>query len=329
MTPFSRRALLGAAAFLAAPAIARAQDAAPPAEGPVGDTPSTAPRAAPAPSIVASLPARPGWNRDAFLNAMRAGNRPTEISQASFDAIQARRPAALQRIERYLAARFGAADPTVLRAFAEVPREYFHYMHEGRRSTATDAYETEAKPWAVGYGSALSDYLGQAYMTQVCAPKPDHTVLEIGTGSGFQSALLSRIVAKQYSIEIIAPLGRSVAPIYAPLGYTNVETRVGDGFFGWPEVSGGFDTIIVTCAAQWVPPALLDQLKPGGQLVIPIGQPFRRGQFLYIYSKDADGRVRSRKDVGVYFIPMTGAMMNQRPPQGAPQPEPRPASPPA
>jgi protein-L-isoaspartate(D-aspartate) O-methyltransferase len=185
-------------------------------------------------------------------------------------------------------------------------------MHEGRRSMATDAYETEAKPWAVGYGSALSDYLGQAYMTQVCAPKPDHVVLEIGTGSGFQSALLSRIVAKQYSIEIIAPLGRSVAPIFAPLGYTNVDTRVGDGFFGWPEVQGGFDTIIVTCAAQWVPPALLEQLKPGGQLVIPIGQPFRRGQFLYIYSKDADGRVRSRKDVGVYFIPMTGAMMNQR-----------------
>ena len=189
--------------------------------------------------------------------------------------------------------------------------------HPGRRSTAADAYENEAKPWAVGFGSALSDYLGQAYMTQVCAPKPDHTVLEIGTGSGFQSALLSRIVARQYSIEIIEPLGRSVAPVFAPLGYTNVQTRVGDGFFGWKEVEGGFDTIIVTCAAQWVPPALLEQLKPGGRLVIPIGQPFRRGQFLYIYIKDEDGRVRSRKDVGVYFIPMTGAMMNQPQSRGA------------
>jgi protein-L-isoaspartate(D-aspartate) O-methyltransferase len=233
------------------------------------------------------------------------------MAPASFQAIQSRRPAALARIENYLIARFGEADPAVLRAFAEVPREYFHYMHEGRRSTAADAYESDAKPWQIGYGSAPSDYLGQAYMTQVCAPKPDHVVLEIGTGSGFQSALLSRLVRQQYSIEIIAPLGNSVALVFAPLGYTNVETRVGDGFFGWPEVTGGFDTIIVTCAAQWVPPALLQQLRPGGQLVIPIGQPFRRGQFLYVYSKDADGRVRSRKDVGVYFIPMTGAMMNR------------------
>ncbi len=260
--------------------------------------------------------ARPGlaqsaWTREAYLEAMRAGNRPTEMSQATFNAIQARKPAALRRIESYLRERFREADPEVLRAFAEVPREYFHYLHDSRRSTAGDAYEAEAKPWGLGYGSALSDYLGQAYMTQVCAPKPDHVVLEVGTGSGFQAALLSRIVAKQYSIEIIEPLGRSVAPIFAPLGYTNVETRVGDGFFGWPEVTGGFDTIIVTCAAQWVPPALLEQLKPGGRLVIPIGQPFRRGQFLYIYTKDADGRVRSRKDVGVYFIPMTGAMMNR------------------
>jgi protein-L-isoaspartate(D-aspartate) O-methyltransferase len=255
--------------------------------------------------------AQAAWTREAFLEAMRAGNRPTEMSQATFNAIQARKPAALRRIESYLRERFREADPAVLRAFAEVPREYFHYLHDSRRSTASDAYEAEAKPWGLGYGSALSDYLGQAYMTQVCAPKPDHVVLEIGTGSGFQSALLSRIVARQYSIEIIEPLGRSVAPIFAPLGYTNVETRVGDGFFGWPEVAGGFDTIIVTCAAQWVPPALLEQLKPGGRLVIPIGQPFRRGQFLYIYTKDADGRVRSRKDVGVYFIPMTGAMMNR------------------
>lgn len=253
----------------------------------------------------------PSWTREKYLEAMRASNRPADISVANFQAIQTRKVAALTRIEAYLRARFQAADPAVMRAFAEVPREYFHYVHEGRRSSATDAYETEAKPWAVGFGSALSDYLGQAYMTQVCAPKPDHVVLEIGTGSGFQAALLSRIVAKQYSIEIIAPLGSSIKPMFAPLGYDNVETRVGDGFFGWPEVQGGFDTIIVTCAAQWVPPALLEQLKPGGRLVIPIGQPFRRGQFLYIYTKDEDGRVRSRKDVGVYFIPMTGAMMNR------------------
>ncbi len=266
------------------------------------------------------------WTRDAYLAAMRASGRETSISEQTFSAIQARKPAAMRRIESYLKSRFsGEADPAVLRAFETLPREYFHWNYEGRANGAVNAYESEPKPWGLGYGSALSDYLGQAYMTQICAPKPEHVVLEIGTGSGYQSALLSRIVAKQYSIEIINPLGSAVRNIFAPLGYTNVETRVGDGFFGWPEVQGGFDTIIVTCAAQYVPPALIQQLKPGGRLVIPIGQPFRRGQFLYIYTKDEDGRVRSRKDVGVYFIPMTGAMMNRPRPQGAPNPEPAPA----
>ena len=257
------------------------------------------------------------WNRDAFLAAMRDSGRPIEISEGAFAAIQARRQPTLARMEAYLKSRFGEADPAVLRGFAELPREYFHYNYEARQASPSNAYETEAKPWALGFGSALSDYLGQAYMTQACQPKPDHVVLEIGTGSGFQAAWLSRIVAKQYSIEIIEPLGRGVQRIFAPIGLTNVETRVGDGFFGWPEVTGGFDTIIVTCAAQYVPPALLQQLKPGGRLVIPIGQPFRRGQFLYIYTKDAEGRVRSRKDVGVYFIPMTGTMMKTPAPAGS------------
>jgi protein-L-isoaspartate(D-aspartate) O-methyltransferase len=266
-----------------------------------------------APAIKAQTPA---WNRAAYIEAMAASGRPVEISEGAFAAIQARRQPALARIESYLKSRFGEADPAVVRAFGEVPREYFHYNYEARQNGAANAYETEAKPWAIGFGSALSDYLGQAYMTQACQPKPEHVVLEIGTGSGFQAALLSRIVAKQYSIEIIEPLGRAVQRIFAPIGFNNLETRVGDGFFGWPEVTGGFDTIIVTCAAQYVPPALLQQLKPGGRLVIPIGQPFRRGQFLYIYTKDEEGRVRSRKDVGVYFIPMTGTMMKTPAPAG-------------
>ena len=123
------------------------------------------------------------------------------------------------------------------------------------------------------------------------------------------ASLLSRIVAQAYSIEIIEPLGKAVGKIFAPLGYDNVHSRVGDGYFGWPEVEGGFDIIIVTCAAQYAPPDLFKQLKPGGRMLIPIGQPFKRGQFLYVYTKDADGKVHSRKDVGVFFIPMTGTMM--------------------
>jgi len=280
---------------------AAAQTAAPAA------APATPP--APAPAGAQAGGPLPRWSRDAYIAAMQASGRPHEISAATFDGIQKRKDTALKSIERYLAQRFGKADPAVLKAFAELPREYYHYQYAEKRSIAGETYESEAKPWAIGFGSALSDYLGQAYMTQALQPRPTDTVLEIGTGSGFQSSLLSRIVKSVYSIEIIEPLGKAVAGIYKPLGITNVTTKVGDGFYGWPEVQGGFDSIIVTCAAQYVPPALFKQLKPGGRMLIPIGQPFKRGQFLFIYSKDADGKVTSRKDVGVFFIPMTGAMM--------------------
>ncbi len=256
--------------------------------------------------------ALPGWNRAAYETAMARSGRHVSLTDAQFDAIQTRKPAALHRIADYLKAHLREADPRVMAAFEAVPREYFHYLYDQRRATPGDAYEDNPKPWALGYGSALSDYLGQAYMTQVCQPKPDDITLEIGTGSGFQSALLSRIVRHAYTIEIIEPLGRAVGKIFAPLGYDNVSTRVGDGYYGWPEVAGGFDIIIVTCAAQYAPPDLLKQLKPSGRMIIPIGQPFKRGQVLYIYTKDAAGKVHSRRDVGVFFIPMTGAMMRAR-----------------
>jgi protein-L-isoaspartate(D-aspartate) O-methyltransferase len=248
------------------------------------------------------------WTREAYETAMRESGRPVSLTDAQFDAIQKRKPAALKLIESYLKQRLGNADPAVMAAFGAVPREYFHYIYSERRATPGDAYESDPKPWGLGWGSALSDYLGQAYMTQVCQPKPGDVTLEIGTGSGFQSALLSRIVAQAYSIEIIEPLGKAVSRIFAPLGYDNVHTKVGDGYYGWPEVTGGFDIIIVTCAAQYAPPDLFKQIKPGGRMVIPIGQPFKRGQVLYIYTKDAEGKIHSRRDMGVFFIPMTGAI---------------------
>jgi protein-L-isoaspartate(D-aspartate) O-methyltransferase len=272
----SRRSLLAAAAGFAAPALL--------------------PRGAVAADAAA------GWTREVYERAMAQSGRHVALTDAQFAAIQARRPAALKRIEAYLKAHLGSADPRVMAAFEAVPREYFHYLYDQHRATPGDAYEENPKPWALGYGSALSDYLGQAYMTQVCRPKPEDVTLEIG-------ALLSRIVRRAYTIEIIEPLGKAVSRIFAPLGYENVETRVGDGYYGWPEVEGGFDIIIVTCAAQYAPPDLLKQLKPSGRMVIPIGQPFKRGQVLYIYTKDESGKVHSRRDVGVFFIPMTGAMM--------------------
>jgi protein-L-isoaspartate(D-aspartate) O-methyltransferase len=264
--------------------------------------------AAPAilPAISRAAPGAAGaWTRQAYMDAMAKSGRPVDLTQAQFDAIQARKPAAMKRIETYLKEHLGSADPAVMAAFEAVPREYFHYLYDSHRATPGDAYEDNPKPWALGYGSALSDYLGQAYMTQIAKPKPSDVTLEIGTGSGFQSSLLSRIVSHAYSIEIIEPLGRAVG-----------KTRVGDGYFGWPEVKDGFDTIIVTCAAQYAPPDLFKQLKPGGKLIIPIGQPFKRGQFLYVYTKDQEGKIHSRKDVGVFFIPMTGTMMKTPAPGG-------------
>ena len=275
------------------------------------------------PSASPAWAATTPWTRDAFVDAMAKSGRPVTITEASFQAIQKRKPIALKRIETYLKERLGAADPAVMAAFDAVPREYYHYLYEGRSPTPSDAYEDNPKPWALGYGSALSDYLGQAYMTQVAKPQPGDVTLEIGTGSGFQSSLLSRIVKRAYSIEIIEPLGKAVGKIFAPLGYDNIESRVGDGYFGWPEVKDGFDIIIVTCAAQYAPPELFKQLRAGGRMLIPIGQPFKRGQFLYVYTKDADGKVHSKKDVGVFFIPMTGTMMKTPAPKGA-----QPADPP-
>ncbi len=273
----------------------------------------------------ATLLARPvlaaantAWTRDAYEQAMQQSGRPVSLTDAQFAAIQARKPAAMKLIEHYLTERLGSADPKVMAAFQAVPREYFHYLYSEHRATPGEAYEDTPKPWALGYGSALSDYLGQAYMTQIAKPQPGETTLEVGTGSGFQSSLLSRIVKDAYSIEIIEPLGHAVSKIFTPLGYTNVHTRVGDGYFGWPEVKDGFDIIIVTCAAQYAPPELFKQMKPGGRMIIPIGQPFKRGQVLYVYTKDQDGKIHSRRDVGVFFIPMTGAMMKNPPPKGTP-----------
>ena len=264
----------------------------------------------------AAVDAGSGWNRAAFIEAMGKSGRPVDLSDGAFNAIQARRPVALKRIEKYLIERLGSADAEVMRAFAAVPREYYHYQYDAKAPTPSNAYETEPKPWGLGYGSALSDYLGQAYMTQVAQPKAGDVTLEIGTGSGYQSSILSRICKAAYSIEIIEPLGRAVGKIFAPLGYDNIQSRVGDGYFGWPEVEGGFDIIIITCAAQYAPPELFKQLKPGGRALIPIGQPFKRGQFLYVYTKDAEGKIHSRKDVGVFFIPMTGTIMKAPTPKG-------------
>jgi len=262
-------------------------------------------------SGVALLYANTGMTFEMYQKAAEKSYRNVSLTKDRFDKFQKQKEAAIVEMERYLTEKFGTADMRIVRAFSELPREYFTYNYQTKQNSPEVAYSKPARTLAIGWGSALSDYLGQAYMTQMVNPGPNDVVLEIGTGSGFQSAWLSKLVKETYSIEIIEPLGNGVKNIYAPLGITNVKTRVGDGFYGWPEVTGGFDIIIVTCAAQYVPPALLKQLKPKGRMIIPIGQPFRRGQFYYIYTKDAAGNISSRKDIGCYFIPMTGAMFKK------------------
>jgi protein-L-isoaspartate(D-aspartate) O-methyltransferase len=246
------------------------------------------------------------WDLAAFDTAVASSHRVMKLSQEDFDAIQRRHRSCLKRIEADLKQRMKTADPRVLKAFAEVPREYFHYQYQKKLSLARLTWDEDSKPWAIGYGSALSDYQGQAWMTQMLDVDPKHTVLEIGTGSGYQISVLSRMAKEVYSIEIRKALGKAVDQIFVPLGYTNIHARVGDGFHGWPEVQGGFDRIMVTCAASYVPPPLIAQLKPNGIMVIPVGQPFKRNQVLYEVRKDAQGKVHTKKYWGVFFIPMLG-----------------------
>ncbi|NUM56806.1 MAG: protein-L-isoaspartate O-methyltransferase [Candidatus Hydrogenedentes bacterium] len=255
---------------------------------------------------------RPAWTFERYSDLVRATERNMNMSREAFDAVQARKPIAIAQTKRYLASRFGEADSAVIAAFECVPREYFHYNYERKQSSAEDAYETFGTPWPIGFGATISEYKLQCYMTQLGRPKPTDVVLEIGAGSGFQAALFSEIVKEVYTIEIVEPLGNAVREVLKKGGYDNVRVSVGDGFYGWPEVKGGFDIIMVTCAARYVPPALIQQLKVGGRLIIPVGPPGRGGQVLYLYEKDAQGKVRSMRDLSVIFVPMTGAIDKQR-----------------
>ena len=138
--------------------------------------------------------------------------------------------------------------------------------------------------------------------TDLLEPQPDHVVLEVGTGSGYQAAVLAEVVKQVYSIELLEALGKTAAARLAEMGYRNVEVRIGDGYAGWPE-KAPFDAIVVTAAAPQVPPALLAQLKTGGRLVIPVGGTDEL-QYLKVLTKRADGGVDERRVLPVRFVPL-------------------------
>lgn len=188
-------------------------------------------------------------------------------------------------------------DRRVLDVMARVPRHAF--VPAAQRS---HAYEN--RPLPIGYGQTISQPYIVALMTDLAQPGKAHKVLEIGTGSGYQAAVLAELVAHVYSIEIVEPLATQAAERLRALGYANVHTRVGDGYYGWPQ-AGPFDSIVVTAAAPAVPPPLLRQLKPGGRMVIPVGTSFFT-QTLMLVEKDAQGRVRTRQIAPVRFVPLTG-----------------------
>ena len=157
-------------------------------------------------------------------------------------------------------------------------------------------------PLPIGHSQTISQPYIVALSTDLLAPEPAHVVLEVGTGSGYQAAVLAEIVKHVYTIEIVEPLGRAAESRLAALGYKNVEVRIGDGYKGWPE-KGPFDGIVVTAAAPRVPQALVDQLKPGGRMVIPIGERWEVQQLLLIVRKP-DGTLQQKNVLPVRFVPL-------------------------
>ncbi len=185
----------------------------------------------------------------------------------------------------------------VMAAMAAVPREEFVLPAYRRR-----AYDNTPLPIAAG--QTISQPLIVALMTDLLDPQPGDVILEVGTGSGYQAAVLSHLVSHVYSVEIIGELAESAAAVLKQLGYDNVSVRAGDGYAGWPE-HAPFDGIIVTAAADEIPPPLLAQLKPGGRLVIPVGTEYGYQELLLV-EVDESGQPRERSVLPVRFVPLTG-----------------------
>lgn len=185
----------------------------------------------------------------------------------------------------------------VMAAMASVPRHLFVPQAE-----QPSAYGNHPLP--IGNGQTISQPYIVALMTDCLELQPEHSVLEIGTGSGYQTAILATLARQVYTLEIIESLALTAKSRLQQLGYTNIESKLGNGYFGWEE-KGPFDGIIVTAAARKIPPPLLDQLKPGGRLVIPLGEIFDT-QHLYVITTNENGKVHQEHVLPVRFVPLTG-----------------------
>lgn len=186
-------------------------------------------------------------------------------------------------------------DPQVMAAMREVPRDAF--VPPDLKDAAFDN-----GPLPIGHGQTISQPYIVALMTDMLQLRPEHRVLEIGTGSGYQTAILSRLCRQVYSMEVVPELSEAAQRLFQRLGYDNIQTRTGNGYEGWPE-HAPYDGIIVTAAAGYVPPALTEQLKPDGRLVIPVGEPYSH-QELILVEKDPQGEIHTRDILGVAFVPL-------------------------
>ncbi len=188
----------------------------------------------------------------------------------------------------------GVSDPATLAAMTAVERHRF--VPEKYQGQSYDD-----RPLPIGYGQTISQPYIVAYMTEIIQPKAQHSVLEIGTGSGYQAAVLSRIVKQVYTIEIIPELGHPATKRLNELGYKNITVKVADGYYGWEE-HAPFDAIVVTAAAEYIPPPLIQQLKDGGKMIIPVGSPFLV-QTLMLIEKNGD-EVTTKSLMSVRFVPL-------------------------
>ena len=254
-----------------------------------------------------TLPGNPGsWRRGSlkgwpgiYLAVFLAISTGAESAD---DAYQIQRRAMVQEIEADVRATSlyidtDALDPQVMKVMGKVRRHEFVPTEQRSR-----AYQN--RPLPIGHGQTISQPYIVALMTDLLRLRPGARVLEVGTGSGYQAAVLGELVREVYTIEIIEALGEQARERLQRLGYGGVRVQLGDGYYGWREYAP-FDAIVVTAAASHIPPPLVEQLKPGGRMVIPVGGRFQVQQ-LTLIEKDPDGKTRTRQILPVRFVPLTG-----------------------
>jgi protein-L-isoaspartate(D-aspartate) O-methyltransferase len=238
------------------------------------------------------------WRKSSSV-ALMLLSLPAAVVADDFDSGRQRMVDEIAAVARSAAAQSGnpAISAGVMAALNRVPRHRF-VPHEQERA----AYEN--RPLPIGYGQTISQPYIVALMTDLMRVLPHHVVLEVGTGSGYQAAVLAELARNVCTIEIVEPLAVEADRRLRQQGYTRVRTKVGDGYYGW-EDCGPFDSIIVTAAASHVPPPLIRQLKTGGRMVIPVGTAFLTQQLLLV-DKNADGTLVTRQVLPVQFVPLTG-----------------------